>query len=347
MVKSLISNPPYNMKWTHPALAEMLPQYCGYELPPESNANYAFVLNGIKKTTGSAVFLLPNGVLSTTDKHEALIRRQIIEENLLKAVIALPGDMFESTSIPTCILVLSHHKSTRRIEMVDLRQSCREETREQKGQYGGASHTNRTYSKTVKVIPEDVTDKTIKAISNFEDIPEFCRAVQIEEIRVNEYIIVPSRYIEIEKREYNHRSFEDIAADYNRIVRAKNSVKITFNRTAASRLKIPIKDYEKKQDISEPFAMVGQTVEKDNYIGFTNNDGIKIECSTKNGIPHLIQDFVSEWALVERYLNDEENRILSEFRDALLPELMSGKLDAKLALNKENGRMVREGGTKE
>lgn len=326
MVKSLVSNPPYNMRWKHPVLAGMLPAYCGWEMPPESNANFAFVLNGISKTTGNAVFLLPNGILSTGDVHESTIRMQLIESNLLKGVITLPGGMFESTSIPTCILLFSHSKQTEKIEMVDLRQSYKEVNREQNGQYGGASHTNRTYTKTVKIIPDDVADKTVKVINDLKSIPEFCRAVSLDEIRANDYILNPSRYIEIEEREYKHRPYEDITADYNRVIREKNAVKVTFNRTAAKRLGIPIGDYEKKKDVSEPFALVGQKIEKENYISFTNSDGIKIECSTKDGVPHLIQDLISRWSLLERYLNDQENMVLAKMRDALTSDLMTGKV---------------------
>lgn len=77
-----------------------------------------------------------------------------------------PGDMFESTSIPTCLLIFDKHKETRRIAMIDLSDKCEEEVRDQRGQYGGASHEGRTYHKTVKVIPDGMLEKWDEAGGN-------------------------------------------------------------------------------------------------------------------------------------------------------------------------------------
>ena len=102
---SLISNPPYNMRWKVPQLAGFLPQYAGYTIPPDSNANMAFILSALNWIDNRAVVLLPNNVLSSSQKQEQSIRQELIRQNLLLAVITLPGDMFESTSIPTCLLI--------------------------------------------------------------------------------------------------------------------------------------------------------------------------------------------------------------------------------------------------
>lgn len=156
MAISLISNPPYNMRWKAPQLAGFLPQYAGYEIPPDSNANMAFVLSALNWAENRAVILLPNGVLASGQKQEQSIRKQLIAQNLLLAVISLPGNMFESTSIPTCLLVFDKHKETRKIAMVDLTDKCDEEIRDQRGQFGGASHEGRTYHKTIKVISDSI-----------------------------------------------------------------------------------------------------------------------------------------------------------------------------------------------
>jgi hypothetical protein len=80
------------------------------------------------------------------------------------------------------------------------------------------------------------------------------------------------------------------------------------------------------QDLADPFRVAGCEVEKENFMRFTKSAVIKIEINTKEGIPPLIQDFIRNWTILERMWNDEENRLLAEFRDALLPELMSGKI---------------------
>ena len=95
MGASLISNPPYNLRWKPPELAGFLPQYGGYEIPPESNANMAFILSALSWVDDRAVILLPNNVLASDQKKEKAIRQQLISQNLLLAVISLPANMFD------------------------------------------------------------------------------------------------------------------------------------------------------------------------------------------------------------------------------------------------------------
>jgi hypothetical protein len=120
----------------------------------------------------------------------------------------------------------------------------------------------------------------------------------------------------------------EIANDYNRIIREKNAIQIRMNKTAARRLGYDCMNRE-EVDISEAFSCVGQTAEKEKNITFSADDGIQIKVSTKDGVHPLVLDFLSHWKQMIMYLNSEENRYLAEFRDALLPELMSGKIEIK------------------
>lgn len=322
---SVISNPPYNLRWKPPALAGFMPRYSGYSIPPAQNANYAFILSGLELTESRAVFLLPNGVLTSSVKAEQEIRQQLIQQNLLLAVILLPSNMFESTNIPTCLLVFDKHKDTRKIAMMDLKEHCKEEIRDQRGQFGGNAHTKRTYHKTVNVIPDDVMGKCVDLLESKQDEPKLCKWVLPDEIARCDYNIVPRRYLET-PTEDKHRSFEDIANDYNRVIRQKNAIKIRMNRTAAKRLGYDCMNID-HPDLSASFGVVGQKALKEDNISFGADDGIRIQISTKNGIHPLILDFLNHWKQMIIYLNGEENRYLAEFRDALLPELMSGKVE--------------------
>ena len=326
MGTSLISNPPYNMRWNIPQLASFMPQYTGYPMPPKNNANYAFILTALNLIDDKAVFLLPNSVLASGAREEQEIRRQLIAENVIAAVIALPDSMFESTSIPVCIILFDRHKQTQKIEMIDMRQMFEVETRDQNGQFGGSSHTNRTYHKNVNVITSESMARAVDAIQDLLTEIGYCRAVTVEELSQNDYILSPGRYVELEATKEKHRSFADIAADYNRIIQQKNAVKIKMNKTAAKRLGYDCMDVA-KPDVSEAFSVVGQKAEKENFISFGADDGIKISVSTKDNIHPLIVDFLSRWKQMIMYLNTEENRLLAEFRDALLPELLNGKID--------------------
>lgn len=329
MGNSLISNPPYNLKWKHPQLASFIPQYVGWHLPPESNANFAFVLSALNLIDDRAVMILPNGVLSTTQKDELKIKHQIMAENVLLAVIGLPGSMFESTSIPTCILVFDKNKETQKVAMIDLTDRCVQEVRDQRGQFGGNSHEGRTYHKTINVIPDDVIAVVVDLIDKKES-NDYCSWVSSQQIIDNNCNWSPKRYIE-RKIEIHHRSFSDMANDYNRIVKQKNAIKIKMNKTAAKRLGYDCLNVD-KPDLSESFEVVGEKVVKESYISFTASDGIQISISTKDGIHPLIVNFLNTWKMLIIHLNNEENRILAEFRDALLSELMTGNID----LTKEN-----------
>ena len=321
---SLVSNPPYNLRWEPPALAGLMDNYAGYEIPPKSNANFAFILSGLSLAEDRAVFLLPNSVLQSSVEPERIIKEQLISENLLLAVISLPGNMFESTGIPTCLLVFDRNKKTRKIALMDLSDLCVDEVRDQRGQCGGASHTGRTYHKTVKVIPPEVMDQCLDFLDSGTDKPGVCAWVLPEQVAEQDWNLTPRRYFSVDITT-EHRPFADIAADYNRIIRQKNAIKIRMNRTAAVRLGYDCMDVE-RPELSESFAIVGQKPEKESYITFSANDGIQITISTKEGIHPLIVDFLKGWRQMIMYLNTEENRLLAEFRDALLPELMSGKI---------------------
>lgn len=329
MGKSLISNPPYNMKWEVPPFAQMQSRFCEYDVPPKSNANFVFILSALDEIDEKAAFLLPNGILSTDTPQEAEIRKRLIENNLIEAVISLPDKMFESTSIATCVLVLSKNKKTMQVEMVDMRQEYAEEQRNQNGQFGGAAHENRTYHKTVKVLTDEGMAKAIKAIEEHENIPEFCKSVSIEEIRDAKYTLVPSRYIEFQEKCNKHRNYSEIASDYNRIIEQKNAIKITINESLAKTLGLyeTFLEMKNQPDVSQSFELVGQKAKKENYIALSKNKAeFKIENKDTQKFPEMFSLFLTMWKQHIMYLNNEENRILAEFRDALIPDLMSGDL---------------------
>lgn len=326
MGTSLISNPPYNLKWETPALAGFMAQYAGWQIAPKQNANYAFIQTGLYLADDKAVFIMPMGCLSTSQKEETEIKKQIIESNYLSAIISLPDSMFESTNIPVCLMVFDKHKETLNVEMIDMRKSCEAIIREQNGQFGGNSHTNRIYRKEINILTEDAMKKAIEAIKKQQNITNFCKAVTIEDIKENDYYLTPSRYINQEIETKVHRSFEDIVNDYNRVILQKNAIKIKMNKTVAKRLGYECLSAD-KPDLSKSFGIVGQKITKEDFISFSANDGIVISISTKDNIHPLIREFLNTWRQWIMYLNTEENRYLAEFRDALLPELMSGEIN--------------------
>ena len=244
MKKTLISNPPYNMKWEIPPFAQIQPRFAKcYVVPPANNANYAFVLTGLEKHD-RCVFLLPASIMSSNQKEEKAIREWLVEENLVEAVIVCPDNMFESTGVGTCIVVLDKNKGHATTEMIDIRNRYVEEIRDQKGQYGGNSHTNRIYQKKIKIIPEKIMEDVMDAIGKRKSIPDFCKPVSIEKIKEDKYSLLASHYLDIQEEEVKHRSYEDIVEDLNRVVREKNACKLTINESLAKGVGFDIEMYK-------------------------------------------------------------------------------------------------------
>lgn len=101
----IIMNPPYSVKWKYDEKQEDI-RFSEYGYPPTQFADYGFVLHGIKlmKTEGKMCAILPHGVLFRGNK-EGIIRRKLIENNMLKSVIGLPEKLFKNTGIPTCVCI--------------------------------------------------------------------------------------------------------------------------------------------------------------------------------------------------------------------------------------------------
>ena len=104
---AVVANPPYSQKWDIKNInREKDPRFSNFGVAPASKADYAFVLHGLYhlEKTGTMAIVLPHGVLFRGST-EGKIRKNIVDENLLDAVIGMPANLFYGTSIPTCILV--------------------------------------------------------------------------------------------------------------------------------------------------------------------------------------------------------------------------------------------------
>lgn len=327
LADEIISNPPYNIKWDAPTPILADSRFQGKPIPPASNANYAFVLTALDriKSVGRCAFVLPNGVLSA-DGTEKEVREYLLDTGMVERVITLPDKMFEATSIGTCIIVFSSANET--VKFYDCRKKAVQEQRDQNGQFGGASHENRTYHKTVNVLPDDVITAVCGECGS---IAEFSQEASIEEIVKNDYTLIPSKYIQFQEQETPHRPFVDIMADINRVSRERSVIKITCNETLAKSIGLyEVAELEKQTDndgLDKTFQLLGGHYESRRYITLSKNKNeFKVENQDKELLSSLIRFFIPIWKQHIYYLNQEENRLLAELRDAMLPDLMSGKL---------------------
>lgn len=194
----IMANPPFNQDdWRSANELVDDPRWDGYEVPPISNANYAWILHIISKLSkkGVAGFLLANGSLSG-GAEEYKIRKQIIENDLIEAIITLPRDMFYATDISVTLWIINKQKNQQKnntrsregeILFLDLRRS-------------GSEFEKKYIELTNKDILE--ISEIFKSWKNkdhkkkYKNIPEFCKSVNLEEIRKNDYSLIPSKYIE-------------------------------------------------------------------------------------------------------------------------------------------------------
>lgn len=320
-----ISNPPYNMKWQHPFFAQSQERFM-LGVPPESNANYAFILTALSKQD-KAVFLLPNGVLSTNNKEEQAIKASLIEKNYLEAVISLPDKMFESTSIPTSLLIFDKKKQTSNILMVNASSLATEEIREQRGQVGSKSHTSRVYKKKVNVLSSDAIKKVMSLLNKPSDEQGLSKVVSIEAIKEQDYVLTPNRYIEMKQETVQHSSLEKLSEELNRVSAEKGAVKLTINRKMANDLgllpmiKLLQESTETSKELNDAFKDEGVSLNTDSIVTLTNSKTFKIEVKKWDKLPDLIIMFAQMWKQVMVHYNNEENRYLMELKDIMLNKL--------------------------
>lgn len=217
----IMANPPFNLKgWYDPNLMDDA-RWADYGIPPVSNANYAWILHmlsHLKPLDGVAGFLLANGALGDSDTVE--IRKKLIQNDKVEAIIILPRELFITTDISVTLWILNQNKKG--------------------GTYHGRNLRNRegeilfmdlrTWTENPvknegkkKVFLDDVqiqraadiyhTWQTEGTDGMHYEVPELYRSVDIAEIEKRGWSLVPSKYIEF----IDHDLEIDFATEMSRI----------------------------------------------------------------------------------------------------------------------------------
>jgi len=183
-----VANPPYSIKDYEYEIykTDKYGRLWGYDMPPKSNADYAFVLHIIKSmnTNGRAGIVLPHGVLFRGGA-EGRIREQIIKNDLIDAVIGLPAKLFYGTGIPAAILILNKNKPNHKKNKILIT---------------NAEH-DYLESKNQNSLRQKDIDKIVKAYDDYKDIDKYCRVIDIKELRENEFNLNVRRYIDSSEEE--------------------------------------------------------------------------------------------------------------------------------------------------
>ena len=194
----IMANPPFNY---HPWHQEELTGDVRwkYGLPPAGNANYAWIQHMIHHLApnGKIGLVLANGSLSTQSSGEGEIRKKIIEDDLVEAIVAMPTNLFYSVTIPVSLWFITKNKMNKgKTVFIDARKM----------------------GTMVDRIHRDLSDEDIARIANtvaafqqgtLEDEKGFCAVATTQDIAAQDYILTPGRYVGIEEQEEDGEAFED------------------------------------------------------------------------------------------------------------------------------------------
>ena len=204
-VDYILANPPFNIsdysikkddhRWK-------------YGVPPPGNANYAWLQHFISKLApgGTAGIVLANGSMSSDTNTEGEIRKNLIENDLVDCMVALPTQLFYNTQIPACLWFLARNKvngkyrnRTGQFLFIDAREKGIMISRRQK-EFSDDDIT------TIGEIYHSWKSKDWK--SKYEDIPGLCQSVPLDLVRKNNFVLTPGRYIHIKEVEDEGDAFE-------------------------------------------------------------------------------------------------------------------------------------------
>lgn len=214
----IMANPPFNLKGWYNDNLKNDSRWVGYATPPESNANYAWILHilsHLNHQKGIAGFLLANGALGDSDTQA--IRQKLIENDKVEAIIVLPRELFITTDISVTLWILNQNKKggmwhgrkqrnrSGEILFLDLRQWTENPVKgEQKKKVELKDDQIKRAAEIYFKWQAEGTDGANYAV------PELYRSVGLEELKKNDYSLVPSRYIEFVDK--------DSDIDYNKVL---------------------------------------------------------------------------------------------------------------------------------
>lgn len=241
----ILANPPFNVSdWSGQLLQDDVRWRFGR--PPLGNANYAWIQHFIHHLAppnghggGVAGFVMSNGSLSSNTGGEGEIRKRIVEADLVEAIVALPAQLFYTTSIPVCLWFLTRDKSSR---------SHRNGSRSRKGEtlFIDARKLGTMQTRTLRVLtggddgettlaegagtpdPDSDIGRIVYAFRqwrgehrpewwnerqhgawDYRDIIGFCKAVHIDEIREHGFVLTPGRYVGSKEQEGDSEPFAE------------------------------------------------------------------------------------------------------------------------------------------
>ena len=202
----VLANPPFNISdWWHGSL-EGDPRWV-YGTPPQGNANYAWLQHMLHhlRPTGRAGIVLANGSMSSSQNNEGVIRAAMVEADVVEVMIALPGQLFFNTQIPACLWFLAKRKKRKgEVLFIDARKLGTMISRVQAELDDDAI---QRIADTVAAWRGEV--EAGATVTEYQDIPGFCRSVPLAEIAQHGHVLTPGRYVGAEEVEDDDEAFDE------------------------------------------------------------------------------------------------------------------------------------------
>lgn len=210
----IVSNPPYSIKWEgddNPVLINDPRFSPAGVLAPKSKADLAFVMHALSwlATNGTAAIVCFPGIMYRGGA-EKKIRKYLIDNNYIDAIIQLPDNLFYGTSIATCIMVMKKAKTDNKVLFIDASKECKKVTNNNK-------------------LTEENIAKIVNEVGTREDVDYFSRLAPYDEIKEQEYNLSVSTYVEQE----NTREVIDIKelnAQIEQIVARENVLRAEIDK---------------------------------------------------------------------------------------------------------------------
>jgi type I restriction enzyme M protein len=207
---AVVANPPFSLRWSPGEETAKDLRFKNHGVAPKSAADFAFLLHGFQylKEDGVMAIILPHGVLFRGGV-EAKIRKKLLDDGHIDTVIGLPANLFYSTGIPVCILVLKKCKKPDDVLFINASEHYAKDKRQNRLRTG----------------ENDEPDDIKKIIDTYVERPEkpierYARRVSMDEIKENDYNLNITRYVSTAEPE----PIIDLAETHKAIVAADKDI---------------------------------------------------------------------------------------------------------------------------
>ncbi|MGD1100483.1 MAG: class I SAM-dependent DNA methyltransferase [Terriglobia bacterium] len=232
----VLANPPFNdSDWRGDLLKE--DKRWVYGVPPAGNANFAWVQHFIHHLapTGLAGFVLANGSMSSNQSGEGEIRKNIIEADLVDCMVAMPGQLFYATQIPVCLWFIARNKRNGRFR--DRRGETLFIDARKMGTLMDRVHRELTDADVAKIAGTYHSWRGDKSAGEYADVPGFCRAAKLDDIRKRGHVLTPGRYVGAEAAEEDAEPFDEKMRRLSATLREQTEHAIKLDAAIATNLK--------------------------------------------------------------------------------------------------------------